>query len=135
LASDRFEVVVVDDCSTTTDIVALVEDLATKVPFRLRAARTPVNDGPAAARNIGWKIASAPFVAFLDDDCIPDPKWLEAGLEALTSQPRVGVIQGAHGLLRGLQPLLPARCAGGHRRLRRRDPLLRRRHGGRLAGD
>ncbi|MBD0355209.1 MAG: glycosyltransferase family 2 protein, partial [Rubrobacteraceae bacterium] len=31
--------------------------------------------GPAAARNLGWRAASADWVVFLDDDVIPDPDW------------------------------------------------------------
>jgi histidinol-phosphate phosphatase family protein len=31
--------------------------------------------GPAAARNVGWRASSADFVAFLDDDVVPDPDW------------------------------------------------------------
>jgi hypothetical protein len=37
--------------------------------------------GPAAARNLGWRRAAAPWVAFLDDDVVPDPSWL-ADLDA-----------------------------------------------------
>jgi histidinol-phosphate phosphatase family protein len=37
--------------------------------------------GPAAARNLGWRQARAPWVAFLDDDVVPGPTWL-ADLEA-----------------------------------------------------
>jgi hypothetical protein len=37
--------------------------------------------GPAAARNLGWRLATAPWVAFLDDDVEPGPAWL-AELEA-----------------------------------------------------
>ena len=33
--------------------------------------------GPAAARNIGWHSTSAPWVAFLDDDVVPTPRWAE----------------------------------------------------------
>jgi glycosyltransferase involved in cell wall biosynthesis len=40
-------------------------------------------DGPATARNQGWRRARAPIVAFTDDDCIPDHDWLRRGLEAL----------------------------------------------------
>jgi glycosyltransferase involved in cell wall biosynthesis len=40
-------------------------------------------DGPATARNQGWRRARAPIVAFTDDDCIPDREWLRRGLEAL----------------------------------------------------
>jgi HAD superfamily hydrolase (TIGR01662 family) len=31
--------------------------------------------GPAAARNIGWRAASAPWVVFLDDDVVPTEGW------------------------------------------------------------
>jgi histidinol-phosphate phosphatase family protein len=31
--------------------------------------------GPAAARNAGWRAASQPWVAFLDDDVVPGPAW------------------------------------------------------------
>jgi histidinol-phosphate phosphatase family protein len=37
--------------------------------------------GPAAARNLGWRLTAAPWVAFLDDDVEPGPTWL-ADLEA-----------------------------------------------------
>ena len=33
--------------------------------------------GPAAARNFGWRHASAEWVVFLDDDVVPDPDWSE----------------------------------------------------------
>jgi GT2 family glycosyltransferase len=38
--------------------------------------------GPAAARNAGWKAANGRIVAFTDDDCIPDPRWLAGGIAA-----------------------------------------------------
>jgi len=93
LSSDRFEVVVVDDCSTD-GTAAVIEKLGPGLRYRLRPLRTPVNGGPAAARNLGWRQAEAPLLAFLDDDCLPEPGWLEAGLAALTAQPGAGVIQG-----------------------------------------
>ena len=33
--------------------------------------------GPAAARNVGWRASAAEWVAFLDDDVVPDADWLE----------------------------------------------------------
>ena len=36
----------------------------------------PCKKGPAAARNLGWRQARGPLVAFTDDDCLPDPGWL-----------------------------------------------------------
>ena len=55
--------------------------------------------GPAAARNLGWRRASAEWVAFLDDDVVPRPSWLgelaqdleELGPEVAASQGRVRV--------------------------------------------
>jgi Predicted glycosyltransferases len=38
---------------------------------------------PAAARNCGWRDATADFIAFTDDDCRPRPEWLRNGLLAL----------------------------------------------------
>jgi histidinol-phosphate phosphatase family protein len=42
--------------------------------------------GPAAARNMGWRLARSPWIAFLDDDVVPEPAWRErlaADLEGL----------------------------------------------------
>lgn len=55
--------------------------------------------GPAAARNVGWRATSAPWVAFLDDDVVPPGDWgarLAADLDRLAmdvagSQGRVRV--------------------------------------------
>ena len=40
--------------------------------------------GPAAARNAGWRAGSAVSIAFTDDDTIPDPTWLERGMARLS---------------------------------------------------
>src|SRR5215204_2040573 len=48
--------------------------------------------GPAAGRNLGWRASSAAWIAFLDDDVVPEPTWLAdlaADLRSL-SPPEVG---------------------------------------------
>jgi glycosyltransferase involved in cell wall biosynthesis len=42
--------------------------------------------GPAAARNTGWHFAAGEIIAYTDDDCIPDPDWLAAGLSAFSAE-------------------------------------------------
>jgi glycosyltransferase involved in cell wall biosynthesis len=39
--------------------------------------RSSTNRGVSAARNSGVHAASAPIVAFVDDDCEPEPQWAE----------------------------------------------------------
>ena len=64
--------------------------------------------GAGAQRNLGWRAAKAPLVAFTDDDCRPAPAWLERVLAAFHGD-EGSVLQGRtdpdpdeRGLLRGL---------------------------------
>jgi HAD superfamily hydrolase (TIGR01662 family) len=43
--------------------------------------------GPAAARNAGWHRLGAEWVAFLDDDVVPDPDWAQRLREDLDGLP------------------------------------------------
>jgi GT2 family glycosyltransferase len=69
------EVVVVDDRSADARAVARMAATAGRGRVRLVAGQ---GRGPAAARNLGARTASARVVAFTDDDCRPDPGWLAA---------------------------------------------------------
>ncbi len=93
LAPECFEVIVVDDCSSD-DTVARLTALGGAFPYRLTVLQTPRNAGPGAARNVGWRAATAALLAFLDDDCQPEPGWLEAGRDYLAANEAVGVAQG-----------------------------------------
>jgi hypothetical protein len=50
--------------------------------------------GPAAARNVGWRAARHPWVAFLDDDVLPESDWLRHLVTDLDVPPEVGGVQG-----------------------------------------
>lgn len=78
-----FEVVAVDDGSPQP--VALMAGIL-EIPLELRILRQE-NAGPAAARNAGAAEARGEFLAFTDDDCIPDPGWLAALARELEAHP------------------------------------------------
>ena len=71
-----FEVVVVDDASTD-ETWSELQRLASDHGW-LRPVQLAQNSGPATARNVGWRNATAPLLAFTDDDCVPQPGWLAA---------------------------------------------------------
>jgi GT2 family glycosyltransferase len=93
LAPERFEVLIVDDCSGDDTAEALAK-LAASSTIDLKPVTAAVNGGPAAARNLGWQRSSCDIVAFMDDDVVCDPTWLEAGLAAMHADPAIGVVQG-----------------------------------------
>jgi glycosyltransferase involved in cell wall biosynthesis len=51
--------------------------------------------GLSRSRNIGWNRAESPWVAYLDDDCVPDPDWAAELEQAIGSHPDVSFISGS----------------------------------------
>jgi GT2 family glycosyltransferase len=92
LPPDDFEVIVSDDGSRD-DTPAVLKELSERTRLQLRVVRSDENRGSGAARNAAWQSSEAPVIAFTDDDCLPTPRWLEAGLAAL-QDPTVGIVQG-----------------------------------------
>jgi len=87
-----FDVIVSDDGSRD-DTQAVLADLAARTRLALHVVNNPTNRGPGRARNLAWRSSEAPIIAFTDDDCLPDPGWLEAGLARLENT-SVGIVQG-----------------------------------------
>ncbi len=85
-----FEVVVVDDGSNDDTQIFLAEQ---KQKIALRFFRQD-NKGPAAARNLGIKESSSEYIAFTDDDCIPQSDWLEELVKVLSDNPKVAGVGG-----------------------------------------
>jgi glycosyltransferase involved in cell wall biosynthesis len=71
---DRFEVIVVDDGSRTP---AVGPSQGVLYPIDVRLLTQP-HAGPATARNTGAAQARGDYLAFTDDDCIPNADWLRA---------------------------------------------------------
>jgi glycosyltransferase involved in cell wall biosynthesis len=83
----RYEIVVVDDGSRQS-----LEPTVTRWIGRVNVTllRQP-NAGPAAARNTGAAVARGRWLAFTDDDCRPDPSWLDAVARDLVAHPDCAV--------------------------------------------
>jgi N-acetylglucosaminyl-diphospho-decaprenol L-rhamnosyltransferase len=112
-------VIVVDDASTD----GTAEAVAAEFP-QVELIRLPTSLG-GAARNVGARAASTPYVAFTDDDAWWRPGALQRAAEALDAHPRVALVQ-AHVLvgpqerddptckLMGSSPLPPVAGQPGH---------------------
>lgn len=95
LPGDAFEIIVCDD-GPDDATRTFVETVAR----RQHASGGPVvhylpvhaTQGPAGARNLGWRHARADIVAFTDDDTEPDRDWLAQGLAAM--QPAFAAVSG-----------------------------------------
>ncbi|MBX6357075.1 MAG: glycosyltransferase [Micromonosporaceae bacterium] len=91
-----WEVILVDDRPDQTSPLCLAG------PAPQRAGSLPVQPkvisgrgaGPAAARNLGWRAARAPWVVFLDDDVQPEPDWGARLATDLDVPDDVGGVQG-----------------------------------------
>jgi glycosyltransferase involved in cell wall biosynthesis len=82
LEPSAYEIVVVDDARSTT-APQVVAHLAAGAEVRI-VCLPGAGRGPATARNIGWRTARAPVIAFIDDDAYPeDDLWLPNGLRRM----------------------------------------------------
>jgi glycosyltransferase involved in cell wall biosynthesis len=87
--AEPFEVVVVDDGSDPGTTTAIDRERGDLDLALLRAG----GDGPARARNLGWRAARGRWIAFTDDDCEATPAWLESALAAAAANPGA-IVQG-----------------------------------------
>ena len=109
LPSEQYEVVVTDDGSRTT-AQQLVQDSYPWAQWTEGPRR-----GPAANRNHGAGISQRVWLAFTDDDCMPETSWLSALAAAVT--PNVSVYEGKTTCKQGLaSPLFeaPINLTGGN---------------------
>lgn len=79
----EFEVVVVDSASPPAEAAA-VADLAAEAGARLLRIDEA---GLSRARNLGLAEAAGDWVAFIDDDAVPEPGWAAALLDRIDALP------------------------------------------------
>jgi GT2 family glycosyltransferase len=72
---DKYEIILVDDCSTdgTKDYI----DKIIHTESNIKYIRHEVNQGLASARNSGIMSAGGEYIIFLDGDIIPEPDFIE----------------------------------------------------------
>ena len=80
----EYEVIIVNNGSQD-DTARLLAEFGAHTKLNLRTVTLEPNRGAAGGRNAGWRSATAPIVAFTDDDCVPDAGWLRAGLAVMQS--------------------------------------------------
>ncbi|NDJ24012.1 glycosyltransferase [Nostoc sp. B(2019)] len=88
LSSEQYEIIVTDDSPETT----AEEMLKQQYPWAKWVAGS--RKGPAANRNNGAKYAQGEWLVFTDDDCLPDPQWLEAYMQAIVADSSCCVFEG-----------------------------------------
>lgn len=92
LSAEQFEVIVVDNASTDRTRQVVLEDFSGM--RNLRYVYEPV-PGANHARNTGRRESRAEYLAYMDDDVIVSPRWLELILEVFESvTPPPGAVGG-----------------------------------------
>jgi GT2 family glycosyltransferase len=87
--SEPVAVVVVDQSETVDARLRARVDQRAGVRLLADSGR-----GLSRARNTGWRVVRARWIAFLDDDCRPEPDWAARLLEAISNHPDVAAISG-----------------------------------------
>ncbi len=84
---------IVVDNSSTDDTPQRIAALQPAWAGRLGYLRKEP-EGPAAARNLGLRAASTPFVLFQDSDVELDPDWVRRALARMEADPLLGAVGG-----------------------------------------
>ena len=85
------EVILVDD-GNNEEIASFLEEMQELYGKNwIKLFRLQENQGPGAARNLGWDASTQPYIAFLDADDTWHPKKVELQLSFMLSHPEVAL--------------------------------------------
>jgi len=84
------EVILVDNASEPLDFESVVAPFAGNPSLKI--IRSPVNAGFAVACNKGAAASTAPYILFLNPDCVVLPGLLEKLSHTLHANPRIGMV-------------------------------------------
>lgn len=84
----NFEVIVVDNASTdeTKSVVASFD--------KIQYVYSPTKDGFSKTRQRAVQIANGEFIAWCDDDCIPDSDWIHAFVQRFLKDEKLALLGG-----------------------------------------
>jgi glycosyltransferase involved in cell wall biosynthesis len=88
----RWELVVVDN-ESTDDTSAVVAEFAAAFDHPVQLVKKQ-GRGVSIAKNAGWQSARADIVVCLDDDCYPEPDYLDSMFECFAKDPKLGFVGG-----------------------------------------
>jgi len=84
--TERFEVIIVDDCSTDETVEAIP-----RIPGAVYL-RNETNSGFITSCNRGAEAARGKYLVFLNNDALVRPGWLTALLDTFAEEPRAGIV-------------------------------------------
>ena len=105
LAPSRYEVHIVHNF-TPDGTEEMARAWCGRQPFRACYHRKN-HDGPTRSRDFGARVAAGRYVAFIDDDCVATPGWLEAGIAGFGDAAQAGEGVAEIGLVQGRTLPLP----------------------------
>src|SRR5207253_3247394 len=82
----RFEVIIVDDCSTDR-----TAELVPQIPGIIYS-RNETNSGFIVSCNLGANKARGKYLVFLNNDTVVKPGWLSALLDTFAEEPQAGIV-------------------------------------------
>jgi glycosyltransferase involved in cell wall biosynthesis len=92
ICEEYWELVIIDNGSIDNTSV-IIEKFRDLFPGQLKV-KIEASPGLSRARNQGWRAASGEIIIFTDDDCYPDPKFLQNYIACFEEDIRIGFVGG-----------------------------------------